>query len=96
MYNAEKNATNKQSHSITLNMRKEMSISGVKEVESFDDISIVLITVCGEMTVEGESLKVGSLDNDSGIVSLEGKINSIYYTDKSNGEKKGFISKLFG
>ena len=88
------NGQERQSHEIRVGMRKEMNVTGVKEVVSFDESCVVLKSTCGEMTVEGNDLRVGTLDTDRGIVSLSGKIDSIYYTDERPTERRGF-GKLF-
>lgn len=85
----------KETHEIRVGMRKEMSITGVKEVISFDETSVSLKSLCGEMTVEGNDLKVGVLDTDKGVVTLEGRIDTIYYSSDTTEEKHGFFSKLF-
>lgn len=78
---------------IAIRSRKHIDVTGVKEVLSFDEGSVSMITVCGEMNVEGENLKIGTLDTDSGIVSVDGKISAvIYYDEPMRPERK----KLFG
>ena len=82
------------SHEIRVGQRKEMNVTGVKEVVSFDDGCVVLKSTCGEMTVEGSELRVGTLDTDRGVVSLHGRIDTIYYTEERETEKRGF-GRLF-
>ncbi len=84
----------KQTHEIRVGMRKEMNVTGVREVVSFDEACVVLRSVCGEMTVEGSELRVGTLDTDRGVVTLSGKIDTVYYTDERPTERRGF-GKLF-
>ena len=84
----------RQIHEFCVRMRKEMSISGVKEVESFDDSSVILHTYGGEMTVEGSGLRVGTLDVGSGVVSLSGRIDAVYYSNDQAEKKHGFFRKL--
>ena len=71
----------KREHDIKLFGRKEMSISGVREVVSFDEESVRLMSVEGEIYVEG-------------VVTLTGKINGFYYVNEDKGEKKSFFSRL--
>ena len=86
--------TEKQSHEIRMGVRKEMNVTGVKEVISFDENCVVLQSSCGELTVEGSGLRVGTLDTDRGVVSLHGKIDALYYADERGTEKRGF-GRLF-
>ena len=84
----------KKEHDVRLIGRKEMSISGVCEVISFDEESVRLMSVDGEIYVEGEGIKIGVLDTDRKIVALSGKINGFYYVGEEKNEKKGFFSRL--
>ena len=80
-------------HGIVAHMRKEMKISGVTEVECFDDTGAVFHTVCGDMTVEGKDIRIGVLDIAGGHVTLSGRIDGIFYA-REEGEKKGrFLRK---
>jgi len=83
-------------HEINILSREKMSITGVKEVMSFDDCGASLSTVDGELTVEGEGIKIGALDTSCGRVSLSGKINGLYYSSDSVEKKKGMLKRLFG
>jgi sporulation protein YabP len=84
----------KKEHEIKLVKRKEMAIFGVCEVISFDDESVRLMSVEGEIYVEGEDIKIGVLDTDKGVVTLTGKINGFYYVSEEKNTKKGFFSRL--
>lgn len=87
--------TEKRNHEFTVTMRREMKICGVKEVDRFDDVEVVLRTAGGDMTIEGRDLKIGVLDTDKGIVTLGGRIDGIFYSTEDGEEKKGFFGKLF-
>ena len=84
----------KKEHEIKMLKRKEMIISGVSEVISFDEESVRLMSLDGEMYIEGEAIKIGVLDTDRGVVTLSGKINGFYYVGEEKNEKKGFFSRL--
>ncbi len=79
---------------ITLSCRSEMKISGVEEVESFDEESVRLRSVDGALVVEGSGIKIGTLDTERGVVSLTGRINAIYYANDPEKQKKGFWGKV--
>lgn len=82
-------------HDIILKQRREMSLCGVTDIESFDDTGAVLRTTEGELTLEGEDIKIGTLDTDKGIVTVTGRIDGIYYTNDRPDGKKGIISRFF-
>ena len=85
-----------EKHAFSVFSRNEMNISGVREVISFDDSNVSLSTVEGNMSVDGEGIRVSVLDTDSGHVVLIGKINAVYYYDDAKAsESRGFFGKLF-
>ena len=91
----EKGSEQEKRHAVSLTARRSITVSGVTEVESFDDASVELITDCGGLTVEGEGLHVGTLDIASGKVEVAGKINGLYYRDKAP-VKKGLRGRFLG
>ncbi len=84
-------------HNITLSDRKNIILTGVKKIESFDDEEFLMDTSMGFMIIKGESLEVIKLDTYQGNVSIKGKINSLSYMDKNIEKKKSesMIGKLF-
>src|SRR3954471_23481841 len=85
-----------QEHDVIMKGRRLLDITGVKQVESFDNEEFLLETVMGFLAIKGENLQMKNLDVDRGIVSIKGKIFDLVYIDEHNGEKaKGFFSKLF-
>ena len=87
--------TEKQQHGFQVRLRKEMSISGVRDVESFDEGAVVLHTTGGDMTVEGKELRIGVLDTERGVVTLSGRIDGVFYSTEEREEKRGLFGKLF-
>ncbi|TMN22334.1 sporulation protein YabP [Lentibacillus cibarius] len=85
-----------QEHSVKINNRKELEITGVKEVDSFDNEEFLLETVMGYLIVRGQNLQMQNLDVGDGLVSIKGKVYELSYVDDHHQEKaKGFFSKLF-
>lgn len=83
-------------HQVKLINRKNLEISGVKEVDSFDNEEFLLETVQGYIIIRGQNLQLKNLDVSSGNVTIKGKIDEFSYIDEANGEKaKGIFSKLF-
>lgn len=80
-------------HNIIVEDRKKMTLTGVKDVLSFDDETFVLDTSLGKMTVKGYGLHIINFDTKSGDFSAEGKLYALVYTsDEKNG---GFLSRMF-
>lgn len=68
-------------HKLTLNERKNLTLSGVTEVVSFDDTSVVLHTVLGTLEVQGQELHLKNLSIDGGQVAVDGHISALYYEE---------------
>jgi sporulation protein YabP len=83
-------------HDVIMRGRKLLEITGVKQVESFDNEEFLLETSMGFLAIKGQNLQMKNLDVEKGIVSIKGKIFDLVYLDEQHGEKaKGFFSKLF-
>lgn len=80
-------------HKIIIDERKRLEISGIKEVKSFDDETIVLVSVMGKITVKGENLHIKSFDTESGDIFVDGKIHAVVYM--SEAQKGTFMSRIF-
>ncbi len=82
-------------HNIILEGRKKLSISGVTDVDKFDERSVLLYTSMGELTVCGTDLHVNDLSVENGEMSIEGEIKSIVYGDPDRRSPLSFIEKIF-
>ena len=80
-------------HHVMLEGRSNLSVSGVEEVESFDETAIVMVTVKGTLVVRGESLHIEKLSLDGGDLKVEGMVDSLTYEDDGR-EKGGFLARL--
>ncbi len=80
-------------HHILLEGRGQLSISGVEEVESFDDTAIVMSTSQGVLVVRGEELHIEKLSLDGGDLRVEGTVDSLTYEEERR-ERGGFFSRL--
>ena len=81
-------------HHIILEGRERLSVSGVEEVESFDETGIVMNTCEGTLVVRGEDLHIEKLSLDGGDLKVEGQVDSLTYED-GGGERGGFLARLF-
>lgn len=82
-------------HHILLESRNSLTISGVEEVESFDENNITMHTNQGTLVVLGEGLHIEKLSLDGGDLKVEGQVDSLAYEDLSTNHG-GFLSRLFG
>ncbi len=91
------NIITSSNHSITLNERKNLVITGVKKIDSFDDEEFLLETNMGYVVIKGEELEIIKLDTFQGNVSIKGRVNSFTYMESSTKKEKedGIFGKLF-
>ena len=82
-------------HNIELIERKQIKISGVKKIDSFDDLEFLIDTTMGYLYIKGKELEIIKLDTNSGNISINGVIDSINYVDSKNKKESSFIGKLF-
>lgn len=81
-------------HSLILEERRRMQVSGVSEVLRFDEEQMVMETSLGQLTIEGEGLHVEKLSLDVGELTLEGSVLSLCYSRE--GKSRGsFWSRVF-
>ena len=81
----------KQNHNMILENRKSLSISGITDVDSFDEKEIILYTQLGELTVQGRELHIDAMSVETGDMTITGDIWALIYGDR---DKKGPISAL--
>ncbi len=79
-------------HNVILEQRKRLNMSGVKEVKTFDEETVVLDTVSGMLTIKGENLSIGSFSATSGELVAEGRIIALVYSDTDR--DKGMLRRL--
>ena len=84
-------------HEVKMVDRKEISLSGVKRIVSFDSEEFLLETILGMLLLKGSGLELLKLDTHDGNVKIKGKINSYQYLEngKVKGKEESFLSKLF-
>lgn len=75
--------------------REKINVSGVEDVDSFDDDKIIAYTTEGLMTIKGAQLRINRLSVESGELEIEGEVDSIEYADGHKSDKGGLLSKIF-
>lgn len=86
---------NKMPHTLVLDNRKLLTLSGISNVDSFDEGSVVAYTDIGELNIKGNNLHIAKLNLDTGEMILDGEIVSMVYSNNQNVNAKGFFSRLF-
>ncbi|MGN0675789.1 MAG: YabP/YqfC family sporulation protein [Oscillospiraceae bacterium] len=82
-------------HNIILEGRSRLSVSGVTDVDRFDENTVLLYTSMGELTVCGTDLHVNDLSVESGEMNIEGEIKSVVYGDPDRHSPLSFLGKIF-
>lgn len=80
-------------HKLTLNDRKKLTLTGVTEVMSFDEQSVVLETELGMLTVHGQQLQLKNLSQEGGQVAVEGEVAALIYEESR--QSRGWLGRLF-
>ncbi|MCL2087858.1 MAG: sporulation protein YabP [Oscillospiraceae bacterium] len=91
--NGEKRAA-KQPHNIILEGRKSMTVSGVVDIDCFDEQEVTALTDLGNLVIKGTEIHINSLSLETGDLALSGHINSIVYTNAGKKEG-GFLKRIF-
>lgn len=82
-----------QTHNLTLGNRQEGTITGVRDIQSFNESEILFATEAGKMSIKGERLHVKRLNLEKGEADIEGEVNSITYLSKSTEKKEESLLK---
>ncbi len=91
---AEEKRTVKMPHNVILEDRKSLMITGVSDVDSFDDQTVTVYTDMGEMTIRGTGLHIGKLSLETGELNITGNIFALGYSDDRE-KSGGLFSRIF-
>lgn len=86
-------AEDKLPHQLSLTERQTLTMTGVTEVVSFDENTVVLETTLGSLVVQGQGLQLKHLTTERGQVAVEGQISALQYEEPRRG---GWLSRLLG
>ena len=81
-------------HRLELMDRAHLTVSGVEDVERFDETGIVMATSAGLLTVTGEGLHIGQLSLEGGELHVDGRIDGVNYEEEQP-SRSGLFSRLF-
>lgn len=92
-----KELENTFNHGISIAERKNIIVTGVKKIESFDNEEFLMDTTLGFLVIKGSGLEIIKLDTYQGNVSIKGQVDSLTYMENNMKKDKdnSFISKLF-
>ncbi len=83
-------------HNITISERKNIVITGVKKIDSFDKLEFNLQTTLGNLLIKGNDLEIVKLDTYQGNITIKGRLNSLVYSDeKTKTKEESLLGKLF-
>lgn len=80
-------------HSLSLQQRQKLSLTGVTEVVSFDENAVVLRTELGTLIVQGRELQLKTLSVEGGEVAVEGQVSALIYEEPR--QSGGWLRRLF-
>jgi sporulation protein YabP len=70
-------------HTLEMQERKSLTLNGIEDVISFDEGCIVLLSVCGIISVDGTDMRITALDLDTGRAEITGNVNGIIYPESA-------------
>ena len=83
----------KRPHRISMEDRKKRTVSGVADVESFDEKELVMETDAGTLLIRGEELSISKLSVDCGDVNVSGRICQLLYEESQ--PRRSLRERLF-
>lgn len=81
-------------HTITLDSREKLNITGVTDVLSYDEENIVAQTEKGILIIRGDNLHIANLNTDKGTLTADGNISGLTY-DNEQVSKGSLFGKIF-
>lgn len=81
-------------HTITLDNREKLVATGITDILSFDEESIIAQTENGILIIRGYNLHINSLNLEKGNLIADGNVASLTY-DNENSSKGSIWSRLF-
>jgi sporulation protein YabP len=85
----------KRGHIVSMQDRKNMLVTAVKDVDSFNLNEILLITEKGNILIKGDNIHVKRLNLERGEADIEGNFNSIVYTDTRKSKNESMLKRMF-
>ena len=83
----------KKSHTLMLDNRSKLSLTGVEDVSGFNEEAVSVRTTAGTLIIRGSGLHIDRLNLETGDVSVDGSIDSMQYLGSDGSKSK--LSRLF-
>lgn len=91
-----RNPKEKQKCNIIVEDRSKLSVSGVEDIDTFDESNFIAITTAGALVVKGADLHINKLNVDTGELVVDGEIDSCVFNNSYTGKAGGgLLSKIF-
>jgi len=81
-------------HSVIIEGRERINLSGVTDVVSFDENIIETVTTRGYLSIQGNDLHIDSMSVNTGDLIVTGELTSLVYSTDDRG-REGFFSRIF-
>ena len=91
---ADEKRTSAMPHNLVLEDRHLLTVSGVSDVDRFDEETVIVFTDSGELTVRGSDLHINRLSVEMGELTVDGRINALIYSEDTS-KSGGFFSRVF-
>ncbi len=88
----EEKAAPKGPHTLILEERKRLTVTGVTDVDSFAQDGMTVYTGMGRLSLRGQDLRIDRLDTETGELTVTGAIWAMVYTDER--PKGGVFKRL--
>ena len=85
----------KKPHSLQLENRNGLKMTGVTDVEAFDEECVTVYTDYGCLSISGTALHIDELNIKNGVLQISGEVSALVYSSKKSKEKS-FIKRVFG
>jgi len=83
-------------HTLAIDKRESVKVTGVTDVISFDEESVICESEMGVIVIRGINLHVNRINLESGELSITGEIDGITYENPSGGARsKSLLGRLF-
>lgn len=83
-------------HEVHLIQRQYLQVTGVAEVESFDEKQIAVRTEMGGLLIAGNGLHISELNVETGVLQVSGEVDQLHYLGEGSGQKgRNVLKRLF-